>query len=503
MAKVKYDLPEFNGPLVDVPAIKPGATSEIRCHPASEEHLKAFGFPEKLPEDWKEKLLKRFGELLEKYKSLKLFLDICVKCGACTDKCHYYLGTADPNNMPVARQELLRKIYRRYFTPAGKYFGSLSRAEDLTEDTLKEWTAYFFQCSECRRCSVYCPFGIDTAEITMAARELLQSVGIGQKYALEIIGKVYTTGNNLGIPKPALIGTLEFLEEDVKEETGVDVKFPLDVKGAEVLLIVPSADFFSSPHIDSLIGYAKVFHEAEVSFTFSSYASEFANFGIFMGNYEMMRKVAQRIVDAARDLGVKRIVVGECGHAWRVAYSFWDTLNGPLDFLDPKYRYPQHICEFTLEQIRSGKVKFDKSRNDEHVVTFHDSCNVSRGSRMGDEPGSQFETPRELLKEVLNNYVEMDPRTNREETFCCGGGGGLLTDEVLEIRVKGAAPKVAALKDVMERKKVTAMAMICAICKAQFTKVLPEYDIDMEAVTGVHQFVSNAIVLTGEVRDDE
>ena len=63
------------------------------------------------------------------------------------------------------------------------------------------------------------------------------------------------------------------------------------------------------------------------------------------------------------------------------------------------------------------------------------------------------------------------------------------------MRVKGASPKVAALKESMDNHDVNFMAMICAICKAQFTKVLPYYDIPMDTVGGVHQLISNAIVL--------
>ena len=139
----------------------------------------------------------------------RVFLDACVHCGACTDKCHYFLGTGDPKNMPVARQDLLRKVYRRYFTLAGKWFPKLVGAEDLTKEVLEDWFKYFNQCSECRRCSVFCPYGIDTAEITMAAREIMNSVGMGQKYTNEIIGKVHKIGNNLGLPPRALADTLE------------------------------------------------------------------------------------------------------------------------------------------------------------------------------------------------------------------------------------------------------------------------------------------------------
>ena len=186
--------------------------------------------------------------------------------------------------MPVARQNLMRKVYRRYFTLAGRVAPWLVGAEDLTREVLDEWYSYFHQCSQCRRCSVYCPFGIDTAEISMAAREIMDSIGMGQKYCNEIIGKVFKVGNNLGLPPKALKNTLEGLEEEIEEDTGVPVKLPLDKEGAEILLVTPSADFFASPHMEGLIGYAKVLHEAGISWTFSSHASEAANFGMFIGS---------------------------------------------------------------------------------------------------------------------------------------------------------------------------------------------------------------------------
>jgi len=368
---------------------------------------------------------------------------------------------------------------------------------------LDDWYSYFHQCSQCRRCSVFCPYGIDTAEISMAAREIMDRIGLGQKYCNEIIGKVFRIGNNLGLPGPALEDTLEGLEEDVFDETGVEVKYPIDQKGAEILLVTPSADFFAEPHVDGLIGYGKVFHEAGVSWTLSSKASEAANFGMFIGSYENMRRISMRIREAALELGVKRIVFGECGHAWRVAYSFLNTLAGPFDFLDPKYPVPQHILEFTWGEMQKGTLNIDKSRNDDLVLTYHDSCNVARGSRMGTEPGGQFTIPRNVIKAVCNNFVDMAPETIHEKTFCCGGGGGLLTDDLMELRVKGAKPRMDALQNVIEEHGVTNMAAICAICKAQFTKVLPYYGMGMDMIMSVHQLVSNAIILTGQVTEDD
>jgi Fe-S oxidoreductase len=494
MATAKFETPTLK-PYPVIPLVAEGATSHLKPFVASPAIQTAVGFPGELSEGWEQRAVAKMGELLDKYRSLRVYMDACVHCGACSDKCHYYLGTGDPKNMPVARQDLMRQVYRRYFTFAGKHFPKLVGAVDMSKDVLDQWWSYYNQCSECRRCSVFCPYGIDTAEVTMAAREIMDSVGLGQKYANEIIGKVHRIGNNLGIPGPALEDTLLGLEEDTKEETGLDIRFPLDEEGAEVLLVTPSADFFSEPHVESLIGYAKVFHAAGIKWTLSTKASEAGNFGLFIGNYEQMRKISMRVKEAAQELRVKRIVVGECGHAWRVAYSFWNTLIGPFDWLDPRYPVPQHICEFTWDLIQRGALKFDKEKNDSRIITFHDSCNVARASRMGPMPGGQFVIPREIIKAVANNFHDMAPGTIQEATFCCGGGGGLLTDDLMEIRVKGALPRMEALKGVVDQHGVNFMATICAICKAQFSKVLPYYGFDMSMVGGVHQLVSKAIRL--------
>lgn len=487
-----HDVPEITDKVV-TPPLEAGTMGHLEPYASKAEHMAKLNFPEERVENWQEKGIAKFGELLGKYRSLQVYMDICVKCGACTDKCHYFLGTRDPNNMPVARAELMRKVYRRYFTPGGKLFPNLVNAEEFNEETLKEWFTYYHQCSQCRRCSVFCPYGIDTAEVSMAARELMDAIGVGHKYTTEIIAKVHDMGNNLGIPKPALAGTLQFLEDEILDDIGHEVRLPLDEPGADVLLVPPSADFFSAPHIDSLMGYAKVFHQAGISYTISSVASEAANFGMFIGSFDQMQTISRRVREQAQELGVKRIVVGECGHAWRVAYSFWNTLNGPFDFLDPRFPVPQHICEFTYDLYKQGALVFDKEANDDYSITFHDSCNVARATRMGPEAGGQFEIPRELIRAVANKFVDMDEETIKEKTFCCGGGGGLLTDELMDLRIKGVMPRVTELKKVMKSHDVNFLALICAICKAQFSKMFPYYDIPMDMVGGVHQLVSNAI----------
>lgn len=465
--------------IIPVPQPQEHASIDQQHLPGHEKDLKEIGLPPALLPDWKEQAILKLGELLDKSQALRVFMDICVRCGACSDKCHYYLGTGDPKNMPVARAELLRKVYRRYYTLAGQLFPEVVGAEELTEEVLQEWFTYFYQCSECRRCSVFCPYGIDTAEITIAAREIMASIGMVPRYTSEVIAQVYRTGNNLGMPGPAWIDNLEFLAEEIQDETGLDIPMPVNQKGAEVLLVPPSAD--NLVNVETMMGYAKVFFAAGISWTTSTYASEAANFGLFL-NYDNMQKINQRILKAARELEVKRIVWGECGHAWRAAL-YTQTLSGSMDFLEVPY--PVHICQFTLDLLRRGAFKLDPSVNDEYTVTYHDPCNVARA-------GQLVEEPRELLRAVCNHFVEMPADTIREKTFCCGGGGGLLTSEIMDLRVAGSKPRAEALRQTGANR----LATICAICKAQFQAVLPKHKLEAE-VCGVHDLIGNALVLGG------
>ncbi len=481
---------------IKVPELKLGSMSHSQPYQANADVQTALDLPSELIDNWKVVALETLGVELKQSRALRVYLDSCIKCGACTDKCHYFLGTGDPNNMPVARQDLLRKVYRRYFTVAGKLVPKLVGAEDLTEDVIDDWYRYFHQCSQCRRCASSCPIGIDTAEISMVGRRILDKIGLGQKYSNQIISKALTKGNNLGLPGPALADTLEGLEEDIVEETGINVKLPLDQANADILLVTPSADFFAEPHVDGLIGYAKVFHEAGLSWTISSFASEAANFGLFTGNKQRLEEMAERIVQAANELKVRRIVFGECGHAWRVACNYLPPLLEKVSTLDRRYPVPQHIVEVTHQLIEAKQITLDASKNDHRRITFHDSCNVARASQLGDVPNGQLTIPREVLQASCNYFFDMAPNTTGQNTFCCGGGGGLLTDELSELRTAGAKPRMSAFQALHKKHGITHMAAMCAICKSQFAQVFPHYGFALDQVISVHQIVGDALVMT-------
>ncbi|OGW05794.1 MAG: menaquinol oxidoreductase [Nitrospinae bacterium RIFCSPLOWO2_12_39_16] len=483
------------------------------CHGSKPKDLEAVGFPNprewsskdkdwKLPANWKEIVLNGMKERLDKYRSFKLFMDICVRCGACADKCHFYIGTGDPKNMPVLRAELLRSVYRRYFTLSGKLFGKTAGARELTEDVIKEWWYYFYQCTECRRCSVFCPYGIDTAEITMIGRELLNLLGLNTNWIAGPVANCYKRGNHLGLEPHTYKSQIEFLLDEIDTLTGIKIEPTFNRKGAEIIFIAPSGDVFADPGTYTAMGYLMLFHELGLDYTWSTYASEGGNFGFFTSN-EMGKRLNAKIYAEAKRLGVKWILGGECGHMWRVINQYMDTWNGPADFLEEplspitgtKFKNSKttkfvHIAEFTADLIRHNKLKLDKNRNDNLKVTFHDSCNTSRGMGI-------FEEPRYIIKNVCNYFYEMPEDTTREKTFCCGSGSGLNATENMEIRMQGGFPRANAVKYVREKNGVNMLANICAIDRAAFPALM-DYWVPGVGVTGVHELVANALVMNGE-----
>lgn len=455
-----------------------------------------------LPNNWKEIVFEGMRERLDKFRSLQIFMDICVRCGACADKCHFFLGSGDPKNMPVLRAELFRSIYRREYSTAGKIMGKMVGARELTFDVLREWFYYFYQCTQCRRCSVFCPYGIDTAEITFLVREIMNLVGVNIDWVMTPVANSHRTGNHLGIQPHGFVDSIEFAVDDLEDITGIKVDAPINKKGAEVLFVTPSADYFGEPHYFTLLGYLALFHEIGLDYTWSTYASEGGNFGSFV-SHELMKALNAKVYAEAKRLGVKWIIGGECGHMWRVLHQYMDTLNGPADFLEQPISpitgthfknasstKMVHITEFTADLIKNGKLKLDPSRNDNIHATFHDSCNPSRGMGL-------LEEPRYIIRNVMNKFTDMPDNTIREQTFCCGSGAGLGTEENFEMRMRGGLPRANAVRHVHENDGVNMLLCICAIDKATLPPLM-EYWVPEVDCGGIHEMVGNALVMKGE-----
>jgi Fe-S oxidoreductase len=217
----------------------------------------------------------------------------------------------------------------------------------------------------------------------------------------------------------------------------------------------------------------------------------------------MMKRLNSKMYAEAKRLGVKWILGGECGHMWRVIHQYMGTVNGPADFLEEpvspitgtkfenaKNTKMVHIAEFVADLIYHKKLELDPSRNDNKIVTYHDSCNPSRGMGLLDEP-------RYVIKNVCNNFYEMPPNTIRENTFCCGSGAGLNAGEDMELRMCGGMPRANAVKYVHEKHGVNMLSCVCAIDRAVLPALM-DYWVPEVDVTGMCELVANALILPGE-----
>ena len=509
LSKISYTPPPKGW--LDTPTeFKPG----LYCHGTRSKYLETVHMPFprdwsssepdwNLPENWKEIMLEGIKERLQKFRTFHVFMDICVRCGACADKCHFFLGGGDPKNMPVLRAELLRSVYRKYFTTAGKLFGKAAGARELTNDVLRELWYYYFQCTECRRCSLFCPYGIDQAEITIIGRELLNLLGLNTDWIMGPVANSYRTGNHLGLEPHTIKANIEFMLDDIETITGHKIETTFNRKGAEILFVAPSGDLFGVPGNYVAMGELMLFHEIGLDYTWSTMACEGGNFGFFT-SMEMAKKLYYKVYSEAKRLGVKWIIGGECGHQWRLMNQYLDTWWGPADFLEEpvspitgtKFENAKgskvvHITEFTADLIKHGKLNFDKSRNDHLKITFHDSCNTARAMGI-------FEEPRYIINNTCNHFYEMPESTIREKTFCCGSGSGLNAGENLELRMRGGFPRANAVKYVKDHFGVNMLANICAIDRAALPPLMDYWNPGV-GVCGVHELLGNALVMKGEI----
>lgn len=461
-----------------------------------EEREKAFAIPKKpdviekqhLPvnyhvedfdvEDRPRRFLEAFAAILKhtNYRTaMEHYIRVSAKCSRCSANCQVYLATGDDRDIPCNRSELLLSVYRRHFTVSGVLRGRIFGDPGLTDEKIQEMAQSFYDCTACRRCHFECPMGIDHGLIAHLGRYIMSEIGIIPR-ALEVstreqlIGK---TGNTSAIPVPALIDTLEFLTEDMEEEKGVNIPFPIDQEGAEYLFVPAVSDFLMEA--ETLMGNAAVFRATGDSWTIGTGYFDGINYGLFYSDH-VLEKVVQKIQTEAERLKVKKILIGECGHASRSAKYFYPTFCGGKDALPVI-----NIMEYTHQMLKEGRLKLDPNVVTDKV-TYHDPCNIAR-------PGWIVEQPRELLKAFCKNYVEMTP--NRRDNICCGGGGGTVSiDEIRPYRTTiGGRLKAEQIASTGAKYCVAP----CANCKKQLRELMEDNDIDCEIV-GLHDLLYKAII---------
>jgi Fe-S oxidoreductase len=429
----------------------------------------------------KETVVKSITALDKGPKVLKLYMEMCAKCGTCAAQCPVYYGDESRKYNPADRSDLIRRIYKKYCTISGKVLGPLVGAGDVDEAELQGWVDRFYSCTGCRRCATYCPFGIDNSVITRKGRAILDQLGLTPVTMKKVIEVSLQTGNTDGASVEAFKAAISFLEEEMKDEHGVDIRIPVDVEGAEYLYVPPSGDVLVKP--EATTGIAKIFHVLGMGdkWTMSSLYFDGANYGLFTGNDADMKKENQNCVEITKKLKAKYLLMGECGHAYRVMKmmmepgKWWGDL--PFSIIN--------CMEWTADLIRHNKLQFDKSKNP-LAVTYHDPCNFARSCGI-------IEEPRAILRATCQDYRDMYPCG--AENWCCGGGAGLSAmDSLHDFRMK-----VSGVKKVEQIRETGAkyVAAACANCKRQIIQLNEHHKAGWD-VGGVHDMLSRSILIDGK-----
>ncbi len=428
-------------------------------------------------EDLPRRLLDAFEAILA-HSNYAAALDVAARtaarCGRCAVTCPVYQVTGEARDIPCNRSELVLAIYRRYFTPGGALLARLGRPFELDEAHIQRMAEDLYRCTACRRCRIECPLGIDHGLITRVGRWALSEVGIVPK-ALRVSVRAQLEGearNTSAIPPAAMKDTCEFLVDDCRETHGIEIAFPIDVEGAEHVLFPPVSDFLMEP--DTLMGNAAVLTAAGVSWTLGSRYYDGINYGLFYSD-RVLSDVLDLEIGEVRRLGGKKILIGECGHASRTAKHFARSFGGPDT--------PEVVnCVELLHRLwKEGRVSLRQGAIEERV-TYHDPCNIARSGWIVDQP-------REVLRHIARDFVEMTPRGR--DNYCCGGGGGTVSiDEIKAFRMS-IGGKVKA--DQIRATGAKVLVAPCANCKKQLAELCEAHGLEGVRVRGLHDLVLEAL----------
>ncbi len=381
------------------------------------------------------------------------FFSSCTHCGMCAEACLFFTETGDPTRIPINKAEPLRRIWKAEYTllgRIGKLFGLTAKVDDAL---LTEWeTLVYDSCTLCGRCSMVCPVGNDIALLIRKTREGMAAAGHAPKGLIGATKRAVTIGSPMGVKLPALMAQIGHVERD----TGM--KIPVDVVGAEYMLLLSSMEIMNFPEF--IEASAKIFDKAGVSWTISSEAFEATNSGIQIGVADIAAELVQRIVDAAEKLKVKTVISPECGHAYMaIRWEGPNLVGKPFSF---KVR---HILEVLDEFRQDGRLKI--TGKEKQRLTYHDPCQISRR-------GGVIEQPRNLINMFSDNFVEM-PDTGKMN-WCCGAGGGVSSNERAdELRLKVFQRK----KDQLDEINPDAIISACSNCRIHLEDGLEEYHMDI------------------------
>ena len=427
----------------------------------------ALNLPKPKSREEEEALVKSFLSGVEKLFSkennwtflqpLLLTMEHCTRCQTCSDACHIYEASGrNEVYRPLFRSEILRRLYFKYV----KHGGLVSRWQhgdiELNWPMVARLAELAYRCNLCRRCAQTCPIGADNG---LVAHELRKVFSMAREIHDNGSMKQLKTGSSTGMNPAAVRDSVDFIDEEMSEKTGLDVHTPWDVEGADILLLHNAGEILAWPENPG--AFAVVLNAAGVSWTMSSelLGYDSINYGLWYDDAQFAR-VALKHAEIARKLKVKKIVIGECGHAHKALSVIADRiLMGELNI--PR----ESSMTFLRDIVMSGKLKLDPSRND-LPITLHDPCNVVR--LMG-----VVEPQREILRKIAPRFREMEP--HGVNNFCCGGGSGFaimspnnFPDWRMQISGRKKLEQVLnAFGDCLEPETPKYVCAPCSNCKGQ------------------------------------
>ncbi|MCA9944336.1 MAG: (Fe-S)-binding protein [Ardenticatenaceae bacterium] len=397
-------------------------------------------------------------------------LEACTRCGMCAEACHYYQATAVPEYTPVWKVELLRRAYEQRFTVAGRFKKALGIEKEITNEDIKEWKSYDYgACSLCGKCSFVCPMGIDLASLIKIVRGGLTAAGELPEGLHKKAVNQEAKGSPNGFTDKEWSEWFHSLDDE-----GIEI--PIDKKGADSLIVFTVLEI--TAFRENLKHMARIMNAAGENWTVSLKARDAFNMGAVTSNGKLMKTLADRIVNTAKELGVKRVIVTECGHGFTTLRDGYPNATGePLPFKI------EHITEVMAQFFREGRIKLEKGYWDNgRTFTFHDSCRIQRTGGIMDEP-------REVIHHLIpTKYKEL--AHNRENSICCGGGGGMRGfEEGYNNRMAAFTIKIDEVKGAGADTVITT----CTNCRLQFTEGFKHHNQQTE-VTGLVRLVSEALV---------
>jgi Fe-S oxidoreductase len=352
---------------------------------------------ERLTED---KIEKTINSVLkgETGARLKAYVDTCIHCGLCSEACHYYLSRDhDPRFSPVGK---VKQTIWEMLKNKGKVSPEFIKKASEIAST---------ECNLCRRCAMYCPFGIDIAYMMLIVRRICHRLGVTPLYIQDTAHSHSVTMNQMWVKGDEWPDTLQWQEEEAQAEIPT-LRIPLEKEGADVMYSVIGPE----PKFQAQLIYqaAVIMNVAGIDWTMpASSGWDNSDMAMYTGDNEIMGRVKRAHFETAARLKVKKIVMGECGHAFR---SVYDVGNRWLGWRIPPTEVV-HAIEFYHDILKEGRVKISKKF--ETPVTLHDPCNIVRGRGL-------HEMSRYVTREMCEELIEMHP--NREHNYCCCAGGGVI-----------------------------------------------------------------------------